>query len=98
MAKRSGRMCTSLVGKCWGEPGRANLFEARKKLIKMQAKKLFKYTKRWSKTAEVSSENYQRGLKTCYVISVVRFVGIWDIMSQQKKLNLLKVSESLRRL
>lgn len=43
-AKRSGRMCTSLVGKCLGEPGRAKFFEAREKLIKVQAKEPYKYT------------------------------------------------------
>ena len=59
-AKRSGRMCTSLVGKCRGEAGRAKFFEAREKLIKVQAKEPYKYlnheTEQGNKTAEVSSE------------------------------------------
>jgi len=37
-AKHAGRMCTSLVGKCWREPGQAKFFEGQEKLIKVKAK------------------------------------------------------------
>lgn len=40
----SGWICTSLVGKCRRELDQAKFFEARGKLIKVQAKEPYKYT------------------------------------------------------
>ncbi len=86
-AKLSGRMCTSLVGKCLGEPGWAKFFEAREKLIKVQAKEPYKHTwtKRQSNTARQRrsrQENDQRGIKPSYIIPVVRFVSVCGIICQ----------------
>lgn len=41
-AKRSGRMCTSLGGKCLGEPGWAKFSESQERLIKVQAREPYK--------------------------------------------------------
>lgn len=62
-AKRSNRMCTSLVGKCLREPGRAKYFEARGRANKSTSQgtiqvHLNQETEQCSKTAEVSSEKW----------------------------------------
>lgn len=60
-AKHAGRMCTSLVGKCWSEPGQAEFFEARGKAHKSASQGamliyLHQEMEQGSKTAEVSSK------------------------------------------
>lgn len=66
-AKRSGRMCTSLGGKCLGEPERAKFFEAEERLIKVRAKEPYKYT--WTKrrnTARQRRARQKKGLATLF--------------------------------
>lgn len=89
-AKLSGRMCTSLVGKCLGEPGRAKFFEAREKLIKVHAKEPYKrtWTERQSNAARQRrsrQKNDQRGIKSCYIIPVVRFACVCGIICQSQQ-------------
>ena len=89
-AKRSSRMCTSLVGKCLGEPGRAKFFEAREKLIKVQAKEPYKYTwtNRRSDAARQRRSHQktdQRDINACYIIPVVRFVSVCGIICQSQQ-------------
>ena len=89
-AKRSSRMCTSLVGKCLGEPGWAKFFEAREKLIKVQAKEPYKYTwtNRRSNAARQRRSRQkadQRDINACYIIPVVRFVSVCGIICQSQQ-------------
>lgn len=39
----AGRMCTSLLGKCWRELDLAKFFEVQEKLIKVQTKEAYQY-------------------------------------------------------
>lgn len=77
-----------ISGKVPGRTGRAKFFEAREKLIKVQAKEPYKYTwtNRRSDAARQRRSHQktdQRDINACYIIPVVRFVSVCGIICQE---------------